>query len=60
MAEHRWTAGELFAELERFQAEARRAGLRPNSVSTYVDRSRTFIRWLTGDFQFRGPTAPRP
>jgi hypothetical protein len=57
MADKRWTAGELLYELERFEADARRAGLRENSVRTYVDRSRVFVRWLNGDFQFQGPNA---
>ena len=50
-----WTLEELYGELERFQDAARAAGLAENSVRTYVDRSRFFVRWLAGDFQFRGP-----
>lgn len=50
-----WTIAELQAELVRFEAEARRAGLAENSVRTYVGRSQTFVRWLAGDFQFQGP-----
>jgi hypothetical protein len=50
-----WTVSELHEELERFERAARSAGLAENSVRTYVDRSRYFIRWLAGDFQFRGP-----
>jgi hypothetical protein len=49
-----WTINELYDELERFEQEAQRAGLAENSVRTYVDRSRIFIRWLNGDYQFRG------
>lgn len=50
-----WTLDELYGELERFEQAARAAGLAENSVRTYVDRSRFFVRWLAGDFQFRGP-----
>jgi hypothetical protein len=50
-----WTVGDLRRELERFEAEARRAGLKEASVRTYVDRSAIFVRWLAGDYQFRGP-----
>ena len=50
-----WTIADLQAELVRFEAEARRAGLAENSVSTYVGRSQTLVRWLVGDFQFQGP-----
>lgn len=50
-----WTIADLMDELERFEGEARAAGLKENSVRTYVDRSRYFVRWLAGDFQFQGP-----
>lgn len=50
-----WSIGDLMDELERFEREAREAGLKENSVRTYVDRSRYFVRWLAGDFEFRGP-----
>lgn len=50
-----WSIAELLDELERFEQEARAAGLRDTSVRTYVDRSRIFIRWLDGDYQFHGP-----
>jgi hypothetical protein len=55
MDEVTWTVEQLHGELERFEAAARAAGLADNSVRTYVDRSRFFIRWLEGDFQFQGP-----
>ena len=50
-----WSVTELMDELERFEREARAAGLKETSVRTYVDRSRRFVRWLSGDFQFQGP-----
>jgi hypothetical protein len=49
-----WTLEELFDHLDRFEEAARAAGLAENSVRTYVDRSRYFVRWLAGDFTFRG------
>jgi len=55
MNEVTWTVEQLHRELERFEAAARAAGLADSSVRTYVDRSRFFIRWLEGDFQFQGP-----
>lgn len=45
-----WTTAELDRELDRFEAELRAAGLAENSVRTYVDRSRYFVRWLAGDY----------
>jgi hypothetical protein len=36
------------------------AGLQPNTISTYVGRSETFLRWLVGDYSPRGPNAPGP
>jgi hypothetical protein len=50
-----WTVTDLRQELERFEAEARRAGLKETTVRTYVDRSAIFVRWLAGDYQFQGP-----
>lgn len=49
-----WTIQELLDELDRFEREVRAAGLAENSVRTYVDRSRIFVRWLAGDYQFQG------
>lgn len=50
-----WSVPDLVNELERFEREARAAGLKEASVRTYVDRSRMFVRWLAGDFHFQGP-----
>ena len=49
-----WTVQELYDELERFERAARSAGLADSSVRTYVDRSRIFVRWLAGEYQFQG------
>ncbi len=51
-----YTIGELQRELAKFEAAARRAGLRESTVRTYVGRSSIFLRWLAGDYQFQGPT----
>ncbi len=45
-----WSLSELRAELIRFESELRAAGLRENSIRTYVDRSTTFLRWLAGEY----------
>ena len=50
-----WTTAELERELDRFEAELRDAGLAATSVQTYVNRSRTFVRWLAGEYVPRGP-----
>jgi hypothetical protein len=49
-----WSISDLYEELERFERAARSAGLAESSVRTYVDRSRIFIRWLAGEYQFQG------
>jgi hypothetical protein len=41
-----WTAEKLHELLGQVEAELRDAGLAENSVRTYVDRSRYFVRWL--------------
>lgn len=50
-----WTADDLDRELKRFEDELKTAGLRPNSVQTYVERSERFIRWLRGEYHPSGP-----
>ena len=50
-----WTVEDLFEELQRFEDVLRSAGLAENSVRTYVDRSRYFVRWLDGDYEPAGP-----
>ncbi len=54
-AEPRWTVRELRDELRRFEQELRSAGLAPNSVHTYANRSEVFVRWLAGEYTPRGP-----
>ncbi len=55
MDEVSYTIAELRAELLRFETELREAGLRTNTVQTYVGRSATFVDWLAGDYVPRGP-----
>ena len=55
MEQASYTLEELRAELLRFEAELRAAGLRESSVQTYVGRSSTFLAWLAGDYHPRGP-----
>jgi hypothetical protein len=51
----RYSPAELRAELRRFEHQLRAAGLKETSVTTYVDRTSRFLKWLEGDYQPRGP-----
>jgi len=51
-----YSASDLRRELLRFERELREAGFADNSVQTYVDRARRFLRWLEGDYQPRAPS----
>ena len=51
MNEQAWTIHELCDELARFERELQAAGLKPNSVHTYVDRSGRFLKWLAGEYR---------
>ena len=57
---HRYSLGELRAELRRFEHQLRTAGLKETSVTTYVDRTGRFLKWLEGDYQPRGPNCSAP
>jgi hypothetical protein len=48
--ERHWTLAELQAELRRFEADLRAAGLKENSVATYVGRTQYFLSWLVGEY----------
>ena len=52
-----WTLEELRGELQKFERELTRARLRPASIRTYVDRTDIFLRWLSSDYQPRGPVS---
>jgi hypothetical protein len=47
----RYSVSELHGQLLRFERELREAGLAANSVKTYVDRSRRFLKWLEDDYR---------
>jgi hypothetical protein len=51
----RYSVDELREQLRRFERELRAAGLKESSVTTYVDRTGRFLKWLDGDYQPRGP-----
>jgi hypothetical protein len=53
--DQRYSVDELRDELRRFERELRAAGLKETSVTTYVDRTGRFLKWLDGDYQPRGP-----
>lgn len=55
MRDSPWTVEELQAELERFKAELRAAGLRESTVFSYLNGSSMFVRWLAGTYAPRGP-----
>lgn len=52
-----WTVETLEEDLAQFEKDLQSAGLKPNSVDTYVGRADTFIRWLAGRYKPRGPNA---
>lgn len=54
-SERRWSYEELRRKLDEFEQELREAGLKENSVGTYVERTERFLRWLVGDYRPRGP-----
>jgi len=47
----------LQEELAAFERQLQQAGLKPNSVQTYTDRTNRFLRWLVGDYTPRGPVS---
>ena len=49
-----WSLEELHEELSKWEAELRGQGKSPSTVDTYVGRTRTFLRWLAGDYEPRG------
>ena len=46
-----WTTESLLSELSRYEQDLKSAGMTEQTVKTYVDRARRFIRWLDGDYQ---------
>jgi hypothetical protein len=45
-----WTMSELRASLAAFESELRLAGLAENTITTYLDRSERFLRYLAGEY----------
>jgi hypothetical protein len=43
-------AQSLHRLLAQFETELRAAGLADNTVRTYADRSKYFVRWLAGNY----------
>jgi hypothetical protein len=41
---------EIEAALARYEREVRAAGLAPDTVKTYLQHAKQFVRWLNGDF----------
>jgi hypothetical protein len=50
------SSADLWRALEEFRQELEAAGLRPNTVETYVSRTAVFLRWLDGDYTPQGPS----
>lgn len=50
-----WTITDLQEDLEVFAGELAQAGLKENTINTYVGRSETFLRWLEGRYVPQGP-----
>ena len=46
-----WSASELRAELDRYEAELRASGKTRNTISTYVQHPERFINWLDGRYR---------
>jgi hypothetical protein len=49
-----WDTDALQDALERYEAAARRAGMREKAWRSYVDYARRFLDWRTGHYQPRG------
>lgn len=56
-SETKWSERELTSRLRDYEKELRAAGLSDNTVTTYVGRAETFVRWLTGRYSPVGPNA---
>lgn len=49
--EKTWSLSELEAALGQFERDLRNGGYKDLTVHTYVDRSRRFLRYLSGSFE---------
>jgi hypothetical protein len=50
-----WTVEDLRSDLASFEEELRKARLRDHTIQTYAGRSKTFVDWLEGRYEPRGP-----
>ncbi len=55
-----WDDRALRDELERYEAEARAAGMTPNAVHAYWDYARRFLDWREGLYPRHAATRPVP
>jgi len=46
----RWTLDDLRQALDRYERLLVSSGKAPNTVRTYLDHPRRFLRWLAGDY----------
>lgn len=54
---NQYTTEELYDTLGEFRSELESAGLKPNTIGTYVGRSTIFVDWLAGRYRPRGPNS---
>lgn len=52
-----WGIPDLEEDLVAFEKALTDAGLKDHTIQTYVGRSETFVRWLAGRYQPRGPNS---
>lgn len=45
-----WRSDALIRALTQYETELRAAGLEETTVTTYVDQSARFLRWLSGRY----------
>lgn len=50
-----WSTDQLLEEVKSYKQQLEAAGMKPNTVHTYVDRAERFIKWLAGDYQPKSP-----
>jgi len=55
MAQH-WSIEQLEEQLVKYESALREAGMTANTVQTYVDRPRRFLKWLIGEYVPNHPT----
>src|SRR5207247_4417832 len=53
-----WSHADLVDAVGRLERELEEARLLPNSIRSYVDYSRRFVRWRNGDYRPRDAVGP--